>query len=107
VPVLLVAAPDGSKRAILFADARHNTTLTGDFYELSSDYAGVAALKLEAQYPGTTALFLQLCGGDQNPYPRNTVELAEYDGGELGAAVDRVLGGPLASLNGTPARLMS
>ena len=61
----------------------------------------MAAAKLETEYPGTTALFLQLCGGDQNPYPRNTVELAEQHGGELAAAVDRVLGGPLASLNGT------
>ena len=100
VPVLLVAAPDGKKRAILFAYACHNTTLTGDFYELSGDYAGVAAAKLEAEYPGTEALFLQLCGGDQNPNPRNTVELADQHGVELAAAVDRVLGGPLAALNG-------
>jgi hypothetical protein len=100
VPVLLVATPDGKKRAILFAYACHNTTLTGDFYELSGDYAGVAAAKLEAEYPGTAALFLQLCGGDQNPNPRNTVELADQHGVELAAAVDRVLGGPLAALNG-------
>lgn len=101
VPVLRVASADGKKRAILFAYACHNTTLTGDFYELSGDYAGVAAAKLEAEYPGTEALFLQLCGGDQNPYPRNTVELAEEHGAELAGAVDRVLGGPLTSLKGT------
>jgi neutral ceramidase len=101
VPVLLVAAPDGKKRAILFGYACHNTTLTGDFYELSGDYAGVATAKLEAEYPGAAALFLQLCGGDQNPNPRNTVELAEQHGVELAAAVDRVLGGPLAALNGS------
>jgi len=45
VPVLLVASPDGQRRAILFAYACHNTTLTGDSYELSGDYAGVAAVK--------------------------------------------------------------
>jgi neutral ceramidase len=101
VPVLLVSTPAGKKIAILFAYTCHNTTLTGDFYELSGDYAGVAAVKLETEYPGTTALFLQLCGGDQNPYPRNTVELAEQHGGELAAAVDRVIGGRLASLKGT------
>jgi neutral ceramidase len=101
VPVLLVAAPDGKKRAILLGYACHNTTLTGDFYELSGDYAGVATAKLEAEYPGATALFLQLCGGDQNPNPRNTVELAEEHGVELAAAVDRVLGRPLAALNGS------
>ncbi len=101
VPVLLVSTPDGKTRAILFAYACHNTTLTGDFYELSGDYAGVAAAKLEAEYPETTALFLQLCGGDQNPNPRNTVELAEQHGVELAAAVDRVLGGPLTRLSGS------
>jgi hypothetical protein len=100
VPVLLVAAPNGRKLAILFAYACHNTTLTGDFYELGGDYAGVAAAKLEAEYPETTALFLQLCGGDQNPNPRNTVELAEQHGMELAAVVDRILGGPLTPLNG-------
>jgi hypothetical protein len=100
VPVLLVSTPDGKKRAILFAYACHNTTLTGDFYEISGDYAGVAVAKLEAQYPETTALFLQLSGGDQNPNPRNTVELADQHGAELAAAVDRVLGGPLTRLGG-------
>ena len=34
VPVVLVAGPDGRKRAILFAYACHNTTLTGDFYQI-------------------------------------------------------------------------
>lgn len=101
VPVLLVASPDGQRRAILFAYACHNTTLTGDSYELSGDYAGVAAVKLEAEYSGTTALFLQLCGGDQNPYPRNTVELAEQHGVELAAAVDRILGGSMTRLSGS------
>ncbi len=96
-----MASPDGKKRAILFAYACHNTTLTGNFYKLSGDYAGVATAKLEAEYPGAGALFLQLCGGDQNPNPRDTVELAEQPGVELAAAVDRVLGGPLASLNGS------
>jgi hypothetical protein len=100
VPVLLVSAPDGRKRAILFGYACHNTTLTGEFYELSGDYAGVATAKLEAEYSGATALFVELCGGDQNPYPRNTVALAEQHGSELAAAVDRVLSGPLADLKG-------
>jgi len=101
VPVVLVAGPEGRKRAILFAYACHNTTLTGDFYELSGDYAGFAEAKLEDEYAGATALFLQLCGGDQNPQPRNTVALAEQHGAELVAEVDRVLNGSLRVLNGT------
>jgi len=101
VPVLIVAGLDGRKRAILFAYACHNTTLTGDFYELSGDYAGFAEVKLEQEYPGTTAMFLALCGGDQNPQPRNTLELAEQHGAELAGGVDRVLGSSLQTLNGT------
>jgi hypothetical protein len=100
VPVLKVAGPDGKLRAVLFAYACHNTTMTGEFYELSGDYAGFAESKLEAEYPGATALFLELCGGDQNPYPRSTVALAEQHGEELAAAVQRVLGGELKRLTG-------
>jgi hypothetical protein len=100
VPVVLVTSPDGRKRAILFAYACHNTTLTGDFYQISGDYAGFAEANLENEYAGATALFLALCGGDQNPQPRNTIELAEQHGAELAAAVDRVLNGSLLALNG-------
>jgi len=100
VPVLKVAAKDGHIRAIVFAYACHNTTLTGDFYEISGDYAGFAEAELEKQYPAATALFVALCGGDQNPHPRNTVELAEQHGQELAAEVRRVLNGALPPLRG-------
>ena len=100
VPVIRVAGRDGRIRAILFAYACHNTTLTGEFYEISGDYAGYAEAKLEAAHPGATALFLELCGGDQNPNPRSTVELAERHGGELAAEVQRVLDGRMRELHG-------
>src|ERR1700694_5529132 len=44
VPVIRVTASDGSLKAILFAYACHNTTLTGQFYQLSGDYAGFAQI---------------------------------------------------------------
>jgi neutral/alkaline ceramidase-like enzyme len=100
VPVIKVAAPDGRIRAVLFAYACHNTTLNGDFYEISGDYAGFAEAKLESDYPGATALFIALCGGDQNPYPRGTIELAEQHGRELAAETHRILAGPLHALRG-------
>jgi len=100
VPVIKVAAPDGRVRAVLFAYACHNTTLTGDSYQLSGDYAGVAEAQLESDYPGATALFLSLCEGDQNPNPRSTVELAEQHGHALAAEVHRVLNGDLRPLRG-------
>jgi hypothetical protein len=98
VPVIRVTGSDGRVRAIVFAYACHNTTLNGDFYEITGDYAGYAESALEAAYPGATALFLELCAGDQNPNPRGTVDLAERHGGELAAEVRRVLSGPLRPL---------
>jgi hypothetical protein len=92
-PVIKVTAADGRVRAIVFAYACHNTTLNGDFYELTGDYAGYAEAALESAYPGAAAMFLALCGGDQNPYPRGTLDQAEQHGGELAAEVRRVLAG--------------
>jgi hypothetical protein len=100
VPVLRVIGTGGKIRAILFGYACHNTTLTGEIYQLSGDYAGFAAAELESKHPGATALFLMLCGGDQNPNPRGTVEIARKWGDELAAEIDRVIGGPMAALAG-------
>jgi neutral ceramidase len=100
VPVVKVAGPDGKIRAILYAYACHNTTLTGEFYEITGDYAGFAAAELETSYPGSTALFVQLCGGDQNPHPRSTLELAGQHGHEIAAEVGRVMNGQMDPLRG-------
>jgi neutral ceramidase len=48
-------------------------------------------MKLEADYPGTQAMFWAGCGADQNPLPRRTVELAQSYGDMLAHAVGRVL----------------
>ena len=100
VPVLKIAGADGKLRAVLFGYACHNTTLTAEIYQLSGDYAGFAAAQLETQHPGATALFLMLCGGDQNPNPRGTVELARQYGGSLAAEVDRVITASMTPLSG-------
>ena len=80
VPVLKVTGKDGSLRAVLFGYACHNTTLGGDFYRIGGDYAGYAQAELEKAHPGATALFVMLCGGDQNPNPRGTLDLAVRHG---------------------------
>lgn len=90
VPILRVLAPNGKVRAILFGYACHNTTLTAEFMQLSGDYAGFAQTEIERQFPGATALFVQLCGGDQNPNPRSKLELAKQHGDELATEVTRV-----------------
>lgn len=101
VPVLKVTAPDGKLRAVLFGYACHNTTLTGQFYRISGDYAGFAQIAIEEANPGATALFVMLCGADQNPHPRSALELARQHGADLAAEVKRVLGEKLTRVHGT------
>jgi len=89
VPVLRVDSPDGKLQAVVFGYACHNTTLS--FYEFSGDYAGFAQLYLEEAHPGATALFVAGCGGDQNPYPRGTLVLAQQHGRALANGVEAAL----------------
>lgn len=100
VPVLKITGQDGKIIAVVFGYACHNTTLTGEHYQISGDYAGFAQHYLEEVYPGATALFLALCGGDQNPNPRGTVELAQRHGRELAEAVQQVLAGEMKQVSG-------
>ncbi len=100
VPILRVESPDGKLRAVLFGYACHCTTLS--FYQFCGDYAGFAQLYLEEAHPGTMALFMAGCGGDQNPYPRRTLAQAEQHGRALSNGVEaallsppRPVGGPL------------
>lgn len=100
VPILRVESPDGKLQAVLFGYACHCTTLS--FYQLCGDYAGFAQQYLEEAHPGTMALFMAGCGGDQNPYPRRTLAHAEQHGRALSNGVEsallsppRPIGGPL------------
>ena len=45
-------------------------------------------------------MFMMLCGADQNPHPRSTLELAQQHGKELATEVNRVLGEKLARVRG-------
>ncbi len=101
VPVLLVRCGEDKLKAVLFGYACHSTTLS--FYQFCGDYAGFAKRYVEEAHPGTTALFLAGCGGDQNPYPRRTLELCQQHGRALANAVEAALetypkpvAGPLA-----------
>lgn len=93
VPVMTVTRPDGKLAAILFGYACHPTTLS--FNTWNGDYPGFAQLELEASHPGVTAMFVNTCGGDQNPLPRRSVELCQKYGRQLSAAVEVALKQPL------------
>ncbi len=93
VPVMTVTRPDGNVEAILFGYACHPTTLS--FTTWCGDYPGFAQLELEQSHPGATAMFVNTCGGDQNPLPRRSVELCQRYGHMLAVAVEQVLKQPL------------
>jgi hypothetical protein len=93
VPVLTVTAKDGKLVAILFGYACHPTTLS--FTTWCGDYPGFAQIAIEKNHPGAAAMFVNTCGGDQNPLPRRKVELCEKYGKELADAVEEVLKKPL------------
>ena len=100
VPVIRVSRPDGSVLAVVFGYACHNTTLVSDNLAISGDYAGQAQIEIEKQLPDSTAMFLMLCGGDQNPNPRGRPEFVEQHGGALAAEVVRVAQGKLERVSG-------
>ncbi len=98
VPMIVARRADGSVKAVLFGYACHNTTL--DFQQFCGDYAGFAQAHIEGASPGTTALFVSGCGGDANPNPRRTLDLARQHGNELGGAVARAMREPGRGLDG-------
>jgi len=98
VPVLTVTRPDGKLTAILFGYACHPTTLS--FLTWCGDYPGFAQKELEEKHPGATAMFVNTCGGDQNPLPRRKVELCEKYGHMLAVAVEETLQTPLKPISG-------
>ncbi len=100
MPLLKVAAADGTLRAVVFGAATHNTTLTGDEYRITGDYAGFAQEYVQQQFTGVQAMFVQGFAGDSNPHPRGTVDLARQHGETLGREVVRVLGTKLAPVRG-------
>ena len=93
VPVVDVRGASGKRLAILFGYTCHNTTLGADATHLNGDYAGAAQRAIEAKFPGAAALFLLLCGADQNPNPRGKPEHVEAYGQQLAAAVSDALAG--------------
>jgi hypothetical protein len=96
IPVMTVSRPDGKLAAVLFGYACHPTTLS--FQTWCGDYPGFAQVEIEAAHPGTMAMFVNTCGGDQNPLPRRTVELCQKYGHELAIGVEEALQRPLKSV---------
>ncbi len=89
VPVLRVDDAEGNLKAVLFGYSCHNTTM--GFMKWLGDYAGYAQEYFEADHPGVTAMFMNNCSGDQNPYPRSLLLYAERHGRSLATAVEAAI----------------
>ena len=97
VPVMTVTRPEGELVAILFGYACHPTTL--NFLKWCGDYPGFAQIELEQNHSGVTAMFVNTCGGDQNPLPRRSVELCQRYGHMLAAGVEEALKQPCHAIS--------
>ena len=89
VPVLRMETASGESKAILFGYACHATTLS--FQQLCGDYPGFAQQFVQEDHPGCIAMFMNGCSGDQNPYPRRTLDLAKQHGRALANGVATAL----------------
>jgi neutral ceramidase len=100
VPVLWATRPDGSRKAIVFGYACHNTTIPPEDGRYCADWAGFAKEQLSRENGGATALFITGCGADQNPEPRGSIELSKQYGREIADAVQRVMTNDAIELTG-------
>ena len=89
VPVLTVSTAAGKLSAIVFGYACHNTSMS--IKQWHGDYAGHAQQLIEEAHPGTVALFMMGCGGDQNAYPRFSPIFSFRHGQSLATAVEAAL----------------
>lgn len=98
VPVLLVKAPGGKLRAVLFGYACHATACSSR--TTCGDYPGFAQRAVEAAQPGAVGMFLAGCGADQRPAMSGSVEAARQCGQELAEAVLRAIEGTATPVRG-------
>lgn len=93
VPVLWFSGENGAVVAGMYGYSAHATVLTNE-YRYSGDYPGLTSAILEDKMQGSTWLFLTGCGGDQNIYPRGTIDLLQKHSNDLAEVIsDSVLGG--------------
>jgi hypothetical protein len=66
LPLVRLVADDGSLVAVVMSYACHPVVLGADNTLLSADYPGVVRRLVEADHPGSVAVFLTGCAGDAN-----------------------------------------
>ena len=90
-------AREGAPDVALFSAAMHGTTLGQEHLSLSAEWMGLARAHVEAARPHVRTIFVQGCGGDQDPYwtmidgKRGSMEEMESHGTAAGEAVLQAL----------------
>lgn len=102
LPILKIAAPDGSLKAVFVNYACHGTTLGGDMHKIHGDWIAEAHRVIEERHPGTVALIALGAAGDANPMPRGSVNNVIQYGKEIADNVDKLLSAQLQPLNSPP-----
>lgn len=93
VRLLIARGADGLVLGAAFMYACHCTT-PGSNNEVSGDWAGLSASRLEQLHAGSVWLPIIGCGADANPNPRGTYEMAQQHAAELVTAIDGQLSDP-------------
>ena len=91
VRVMQATSVDGKLLGAAFLYACHCTTLGPDFNNISGDWAGMAASRLEQVHDDAIFLPIIGCGADANPGPRGSYEFAQQHAAEMADSVNAVL----------------
>lgn len=83
VGVVKVTTDAGEPLALLMNYACHAVVMGGDNVQISADYPGAACATVEANLPGTVALFANGAWGDINPTGRGTFAEVARQGRQL------------------------
>ena len=93
VRLMIARGEDGLVRGAAFMYACHCTT-PGSNAEVSGDWAGLSAARLELLHAGSVWLPIIGCGADANPEPRGTYEMAQQHAAEMVSAIESKLSDP-------------
>ncbi|GAB5405369.1 MAG: hypothetical protein Aurels2KO_36000 [Aureliella sp.] len=91
VRLLRAETVDGEILGGAYMYACHCTTLGGDFNEVSGDWAGLSASKLEQLNASSVFLPIIGCGANANPEPRGTYDNALAHSAEIVDAVNEAM----------------